>query len=502
MAGARIPVETRALLWLGPVVGLAVCAWHNQLLQPWTLDDAYISFRYAENFASGNGLVYNLGERVEGYTTFLWVLILGIGNALGADTRVLAKALGALFAAASLALLSQAHRFERAIPREAGAIAAALVGSCGIFSAWAMPGMEVPLVALLLLSAALLYLRDRAEGDAWHGAGVVGALALMARPDSVVVMFALSMHAVRAAWSRRDWRALRPPLLTAAIYGPYFLWRWQYYGWLLPNTFYAKVGSSGAQLERGGAYLVDFLTPAASLWVPLLLLGVFAWTAWQRFSRIGVLLGAVVLHGVYVLSVGGDVMPAFRFFAGVLPILGLMAGVALSLLGRWAWIPVTLGVGFNLWQFEYHPDLRPRIERGVVGLRGEEVGVWLRENVDPDALLATNTAGSVPYFSGLRTIDMLGLNDAHIAHRQMPGMGKGRAGHEKADGAYVLSRSPDYVQMGSARGRDKPAFRSDRELFRQPGFRSAYRVKRYRLPSGATLTLWVKRSLLESGTAP
>jgi arabinofuranosyltransferase len=122
--------------------------------------------------------------------------------------------------------------------------------------------------------------------------------------------------------------------VTALVYGPFFLVRWAYYGWPLPNTFYAKVGASGAQVGRGVDYLVDALWPLAPFLASLLVLGPFAWTAWQRFRGLGVLAGAVAAHALYVVAVGGDVMPAFRFLAGVLPVLGLLAGVALSLLPR------------------------------------------------------------------------------------------------------------------------------------------------------------------------
>ena len=199
----------RYLVWLGPVVGLAVCAWHNQVLQPWTLDDAYISFRYAESFARGDGLVYNPGERVEGYTTFLWVFLLGVGNALGAETRTLAKVLGVLFATATLGLLAFAHRVVPALDARAGAVAAALVGSCGIFSAWVMPGMEVPLVALLITGTGLAFAAGIERGHGWVG-GVVGALAMMARPDSIVWVGVMSGWAAWMAWRRRARTASRP----------------------------------------------------------------------------------------------------------------------------------------------------------------------------------------------------------------------------------------------------------------------------------------------------
>jgi hypothetical protein len=117
----------------------------------------------------------------------------------------------------------------------------------------------------------------------------------------------------------------------------------------------------------------------------------------------------------------------------------------------------------------------------------------MAESLPPATLIATNTAGSVPYFSGLRTIDMLGLNDATIAHSSNDEMGTRMHGHERANGAYVFWRNPDVVQFGSARGRRKPMFHSDRELFEHPGFTERYRARSFRLPSGGKLVLWVRK---------
>jgi hypothetical protein len=75
------------------------------------------------------------------------------------------------------------------------------------------------------------------------------------------------------------------------------------------------------------------------------------------------------------------------------------------------------------------------------------VGEWLHQSFPPNTLMAINAAGIVPYLSGLRTLDMLGLNDEHIAHRQMT-LGLGVSGHEKHDATYVLSRKPDIILLG------------------------------------------------------
>jgi len=129
---------------------------------------------------------------------------------------------------------------------------------------------------------------------------------------------------------------------------------------------------------------------------------------------------------------------------------------------------------------------------GDVGRDGIEVGQWLYENAAEDALLAVNVAGTIPYYSQLETIDTLGLNDERIAHRNIEDMGAGWAGHEKGDGAYVLSREPDYIIFASSRGGKTPRFRGDWELFESEEFHRLYDLHQYKMPSGRKLRIWVR----------
>src|SRR5438045_1442706 len=90
-------VNTRPLIRAGWIIGalaiLAGFAWLTVICSPFVIDDAFISFRYAENLARGHGLVYNPGDYVEGYTNFLWVVIIAAVNALGGDSLLWSKLL-------------------------------------------------------------------------------------------------------------------------------------------------------------------------------------------------------------------------------------------------------------------------------------------------------------------------------------------------------------------------------------------------------------------------
>jgi hypothetical protein len=96
-----------------------------------------------------------------------------------------------------------------------------------------------------------------------------------------------------------------------------------------------------------------------------------------------------------------------------------------------------------------------------------------------DPLVAVDAAGAIPFFSGLRSLDMLGLNDAHIARHHDESFGRGVQGHEVGDGDYVLSREPDIIVAGVL-GSSQLAFRSGREMSADPRFHAQYRRVRLR----------------------
>ena len=119
---APLEVPLRALAW-APLVGVIALVIHVLRVRPWMLDDAFIYFRYADHWASGHGPVFNPGERVEGYTSFLWLALLTAGRALGADPVRCAHVLGWIGALVSLALVAFSRRVVPGMPRPAGLLA-------------------------------------------------------------------------------------------------------------------------------------------------------------------------------------------------------------------------------------------------------------------------------------------------------------------------------------------------------------------------------------------
>ena len=477
--------------WLPFTVAIVVLVLHQARLQPWTLDDAYITYRYADNVVAGDGPVFNPGERVEGYTSPLWLALLAGAHALGADLDHAAKALGALCTAAAFALVARAR--APGITPAVATVTLLLAGTTGVLSRWALSGMETALVVLVTLVALLLHLHERAGRPGLAPlTGLACAVAVLARPDAGLLFVGLLVD--RALLARQGPRALaRFALPFLLLAGGFWAARWAWYGWPMPNTFTVKVGLTGAQVLRGMRHL------ASAGVVGWALGGLLVLCAWRgrldaRNPGLWGALAYVVLHLIYVVAVGGDVFWGWRFFAVVTLPAALLGAVWLDDAARARPALVASGVAAVAVVQVAVVALSPHLNhRGWVARTGLEVGAFLGEHAPEDALLATNIAGSIPYASGLRVLDTLGLNDVHIAHAPVPRMGRGRPGHERGDGAYVLRRAPDYVMFASALGGMRPKFRGDRELARSPAFHERYRYERYDLGDGVRLGLWVRR---------
>jgi hypothetical protein len=466
-------------------------------------EDAYITYRYAENLAHGNGLAYNVGERVEGFTSFLWTILLSAATTLHlpiVETSHIASVVAGLSMLAIVAPLMRAMLPNA--PTWTAAVAAALVAADGSFAYYAASGMETTAFALVVAIALLLASRGGSL-RANIAAGVVLAASAMLRPEgagyAALAVAALAVH----AGDRRD--ALRVGASFAAVFLPYFAARWAYFGWPLPNTYYAKASPSGALFGAGLSAAEGYLT-SNGFWLAI---GAAIYLALRAGgSRAARLTAALVLGSVVnVVIVGGDTFAFHRFFVPALvPGAIAVAAVAQRLAPSRKRPAFTLAVGalvvlVVVWKLVASVvPTRTLLVRQVQSERERVLGVakidadyftvgrWLAAHAPSDTLLATNAAGIVPYESGLRAIDMLGLTDAHVAHARIR-LGYGVRGHEKHDATYILSRAPDVILLGLPVLAPRPVrpnelepwvsrwfpfLPGDRELWTNAEFRAAY----------------------------
>ena len=409
-------------------------------------DDAFISFRYAANLLDGHGLVYNPGERVEGYTNFLWTVLLAAAMGLGANP-VMASVLGGMASAVALAWGGHRLAAETLGRPLLGLLVPAFVALDTGTTLEGMQGLETVFYAALVTWALVWTGRElRDPGCAPVSAFLLG-LAALTRPEGAVLFAGLGVGRLLMA-GRLERRLALGAALFAVFVGGHLAFRLAYYGQPVPNTFYAKVGTESAQVLRGGVYLLSFARAhlvLTSIGLGGLCLVFVRWRAVPAMLRVlGVVTGAYLF---YVGAVGGDFKATYRFIIPVLVPLAVLGVHALaSLAGTRA---RAAGVGALLLAAVVDLPRQVPAALAVAEARSADmddrllIGAWLRDNIPEDAVLAIHSAGSLPYAAGLVTIDMWGLSDPTIARRQIEDMGAGTAGHEKTDYAYTFSRDPD-----------------------------------------------------------
>ncbi len=449
------------LLALGALV-LVTALIYRARYRHHTIDDAYISMQYAKNWAAGRGLVFNPGERVEGYSNFLWIAAMTplwpLAGREPMTFAALAFALCLALAVANLALITAVARRVLCHPL-AQLLPACLLAFDDAYTSYAVFALENQLVMFVMLLGLWALVRRFERWELVLGLSL--ALTAMARPDgalwgAVYVGVAL-LRVVFAAPSQRAAEArslLRAGGCFAALFVCYFLLRYSYYGALFPNTFYLKVGDTFAALPRGFEYLLSYLRERG--WVPLFaLFGLVAFKQlWVRWVFVHAL-----LHMGYVVYVGGDFYSGQRFLMALTPSLALLSAAAVdAVLARWpgrrvelAIAPALLGA-LLLVRFGTLKDGPGAVEIGVwadVVDRDVRYMQWLKGKARPNASLALGDIGGAGFFADVSVVDVYGVVDPDVARKKVASFGTGKPGHEKvARTEEVLARHPTYIKLG------------------------------------------------------
>jgi arabinofuranosyltransferase len=520
MSDNRINISVTLIL---AIVALAVLAVHVNHYLPFIADDALISLRYSQRLLAGQGLTWNPGERVEGYSNLLWVLCCAALGLAGIDLVTAARVLGVAGIAAAIGAILYAHRpqnFRAAFPFLLALLFLPLAAPIAV---WAIGGMEQPLVAGLLAWAMVLCYRPLESTDEqtnWDRGRLARSERLQARESlwlpgflfallgltrldgalftiTAVAVVLIIGHAKREAWRKALTLAALPLLFTLLQ----IAFRRAYYGEWVPNTALVKFTPSFKHALDGWAYIRAGALPI----LPLIAVAASSVVVsiWKNFMRDRmILLSAMLLAWTaYVVVIGGDIFPAWRHFVPLLVLLVLMAAIGAEWIAthaRRAQIITTsvvlvllLGL-FVVLQRRDSENLRAISERWEWD--GRAVGMLLKQAFGKQqALMAVDPAGCLPYWSELTSIDMLGLNDYYLPRHPPPGVGQGAIGHELGDGQYVLNRQPDLVIFLLPTGNDRGYFLSGRQMQEDPRFFRDYTLVRFAAPEKIVSRIWVRR---------
>jgi len=466
-------VEQPRLYNLLVLVAVLLLAVHSIFHFPLVVDDAYITFRYALNLAEGNGISFNPGEYVEGYTNFLWLLISAGFNVLGFDAVTPIRIVGLLCAIATLILCLRyiAKTASEANRLSASLMASLILVSSGGMAYYSVSGMETILFTLCITASAVLMLERRVVLFV-----VVTSLAFLTRPEAALIGI---FGTVYLAWdSDMDSRGerekktivfpqlIKTALLFLACLLPYLLWKYFYFGSIFPNTLIAKPPTS----LGGSEYIVKAMALGNLLLLPLSLWAVFNKELEHKVRVLGAL---YLLCIASVALTGGDWMPLDRF---LVPYIGILA-ILLALL-----FDSTVGATHNLNREKWN-KLKVGLVMAALMITGQSLynsydlhkqsasyQQLYNKNYLYFTYLSNEGVKSLGAFDiGLmgylmmdtKILDMAGLVDKEIAKAS------GRHGDKQLPMGYIQVQAPEMFIINSI---SRPYKNSEGKLFTDPSF--------------------------------
>jgi arabinofuranosyltransferase len=398
-------------------------------------EDAAILMRYADHFAHGHGVVWNIGEKpVDGATDFLFMVVLGLFVKAGLSLESAARMIGFVSHVLTVWIVYLSARRlygARVIPALVNSIYLA-VGP-GLYYVAAYFG--TPFFALFACIAwwtALNVIYDKSDTKANAPIFALSALiTALIRPEGVILsaLMLLAVISIRGAGVARS-AILWYLMLFLLVGGSYFVWRWQYFGYPLPNPYYIKSSiHTGSLLQSvrnvlGGSKAS--LLNVMKLCLPFLLPFV-AGTYTPRTLRLSVGLSVPILGFALAFGLLSNEMNfGARFQYVLLPIVlmswwPLLAGIREDLsfpkwpdLGLHKRVALTLSallVCLGVIGYQY------KVGRATTGRDGlYDMAVMLSDYRDKGYTMAVTEAGQLPLYSHWRAIDAWGLNDQWIAH--------------------------------------------------------------------------------------
>ncbi len=403
----------------------------------WTLDDSYISFRFADNLSDGNGIRWNSTDEspLEGFTSFLWVISLALLNFLGLETLDAAKCLGIFSSLFTMGIL-----FWQGNPKDSPLVsffAIIAISTHPYIFVHAIAGMETSFYMLFVTTQATLsIIANRNYKLEYLYLGSI-TVTFMVRPESLVFSGALFMGYLVV--NRDRWMNICLHALIATVIPSVTYWTAKslYFGHIVPTPFMFKQGTDLTTwwTSNGLSYVLQFVSRSIMGGIALIV------TMWALKIKIRpiylAVLIAVLIQLIYFTTVRPTVGIADRFLLPFLPAFLLVVCEYIRLIinrqpqyvsnfsnykttiGKWVHVSILILV--LIWSV----DTGHRYEQ-IVGLENYFSNRVINpaiansiNNLDDNpqnVVLATGEAGALPYITGYRHIDFYGLASEKIAY--------------------------------------------------------------------------------------
>lgn len=461
-------------------------------------DDANIFFVYARNLVNGHGFVYNVGgERVEGFTSLLWLLICAAAWALSSRYEILLYAISVGLVAFALwrfaALLADVlTHFGIAVRSSATLLALALTLAAALapgYVVWTVVAlMDSGLWAALLLLGATATARLALDGSGSRASmAVLMVLLVLARPEALLwgPVFLVLWMAIgvangegwRAALKRHSAAAIAFAVTTTLL----FAWRLSYFGYPFPNTYYAKTGDPlGSRLYDGSLYLIDFALshPAFLLAIPAAFgTAAMAWARYRQHRDAGMFRLLVLQASLLVMFLvgagipaieGGDHFGFWRMYQPAAPLVALQWVLSAALLAlmrpaerrhaaiacvltmalmlppwrHWAWLGEIVYPASGLINAVW---TGPRVEIAIAEDTRRIGAAFNRAFPEQPPSVGVIVAGGFALEYRGDTIDLMGLNNVAMAHS--PGPRTGLRNHAAFNHDVFFALAPDVLML-------------------------------------------------------
>jgi arabinofuranosyltransferase len=460
----------------------------NSYLYTTILDDAYIFFRYAENVSNGFGFVWNIGEPpVEGYTSFFYLATLILGKSLSLNLESFAIIFGTVTSALTLFYVYFIYNHlysENSKTGSANIISVVILALSPAYAYWSGAGMETSFYSMFVVLTFYYFLKLPENSKASLLKGALFGLLCIIRFEAVLFFLVSLYYLMKEDNSLFRFKIKKSAILFATsfaiIFGTYFIWRWSYFGYFFPNTFYAKTGGGIQQVTGGFLYIIKALRLFYGFgWIPIILVILFFRKS--MFTNKAIFLFCIGLVSLLTtILIGGDHFHLGRFVLPVFPLLFVFFPPALdkmlSIHNEHLNLKLSFRTAIILFIVAAIIIVKPVNREAIKGFQNlldskKEVievydksteteiidwqhgwiimGSTLKRIANEDDYIAAVPIGAIGYYSKMNVIDMVGIVDPVIAHESLPEdkLEKWTAGHTKGDGKYILSRKPEYIQL-------------------------------------------------------
>jgi hypothetical protein len=443
-----------------------------------TQDDAYISYRYVANYLNGDGLVFNVGERIEGFTNFGWTVYMMLLGVLGLDYISISKLTGALFGGGVVVLaFLLARRLFGKDNQIYILVATLLVGVNQSLAYWSPAGLETAAFAFFAVWSLYAYVRR-----SWLLIFTL-VMAVWIRPEGAVVTGVLIL--IEAIQTRRLPRfALTAAIVAFVLSLPMVGFKIAYYGSILPNPFFAKTSFAFDQLANGWEYTARYLEHYTFYYVGSVVL-IVPFLIYRQLSRtVQAVWLFALMYVAYITFIGGDVLKVHRFFLPLFVPMALltMALVRLplrSLKKATQLLILTLFGGTMLALTYTLPQSFVQEYRSREIAFMEKMQFKARQFLETDSTDFSVAVGTIGIFGyellGHDIVDLVGLTDSTIArYSEEPIQGMETTWKEqKHNTRYLLERAPDYIMFSTG---IKPSAPAERALLLYRQFLDSYRT--------------------------